>query len=137
MTCLATRHWSLAVNELSANLAAALDLATVTPSGNLPRARLVIAGKILPLSYWPWRPTHDHRHRHSRIRPYLAQATVAISPMRYGVGIQNKVLEAMARSTPVVSTPQAVSALQMQVGEDVLVADTPTKMAQVVELTNR
>lgn len=72
------------------------------------------------------------------IRPYLAQATVAISPIRYGVGIQNKVLEAMAMATPVVSTPQAVSALQVQAGHEVLVAETPETMAQaaVTLLTN-
>ncbi|MDH7487867.1 MAG: glycosyltransferase, partial [Anaerolineae bacterium] len=45
------------------------------------------------------------------IRPYLQRATLAVTPISYGVGIQNKVLEAMACGTPVVSTPQAVSTL--------------------------
>ena len=36
------------------------------------------------------------------LRPYLAQAAIAVSTVRYGVGIQNKVLEAMAMATPVV-----------------------------------
>ncbi|MDY7040503.1 MAG: glycosyltransferase [Chloroflexota bacterium] len=35
------------------------------------------------------------------MRPYLARAAVSVSPIRYGVGVQNKVLEAMAMSTPV------------------------------------
>jgi glycosyltransferase involved in cell wall biosynthesis len=66
------------------------------------------------------------------IRPYLAQATISVLPMRYGVGIQNKALEAMAMVTPVVSTPQSVSALQTQIGQDVMVAETPKAMAQTV-----
>jgi glycosyltransferase involved in cell wall biosynthesis len=66
------------------------------------------------------------------MRPYLAQATLAISPMRYGVGIQNKVLEAMAMATPVISTSQAISALQVEVRQDVVVADTPAAMAEAV-----
>ena len=45
------------------------------------------------------------------LRPYLAQAAVAVSPIRYGVGIQNKVLEAMAMGTPVVTSPRACQAL--------------------------
>src|SRR5690606_32012470 len=44
------------------------------------------------------------------LRPYLAQAAIAVSTVRYGVGIQNKVLEAMAMATPVVCSPQASSA---------------------------
>lgn len=64
------------------------------------------------------------------IRPYLAQATVAISTVRYGVGIQNKVLEAMAMGTPVVCSPQACSALKVRPGQDILVGDTPDAIAQ-------
>ena len=45
------------------------------------------------------------------IRPYLRQATLSVSPLLYGAGIQNKILEAMACGTPVVATPLAVSAL--------------------------
>jgi glycosyltransferase involved in cell wall biosynthesis len=64
------------------------------------------------------------------LRPYLAQATISISPMRYGVGIQNKVLEAMAMVTPVITTPQATSALQVQANQDVMIAETPQTMAK-------
>jgi len=60
------------------------------------------------------------------IRPYLWRATVAVVPLVYGAGIQNKILEAMATETPVVTTSKAVSALQTSVGRDILVADTPT-----------
>jgi glycosyltransferase involved in cell wall biosynthesis len=120
-----------------ANVAAALDLATqVMPLIwlRLPEARLVLAGKdptpeLLALTT---DPRISVTGTVPDLRPYLAQATVSISPMRYGVGIQNKVLEAMAMTTPVISTPQAVSALQTQSAHEVLVADTPAAIAQAV-----
>lgn len=48
----------------------------------------------------------------SDIRPYLSRASVAICPLRIGVGIQNKALEAMAMACPVVASPIAGRALQ-------------------------
>ena len=63
------------------------------------------------------------------IRPYLARAAVATCPVEYGAGVQNKVLEAMAMATPVVVTPQAVSALQTVDGEQVLVGASPQSFA--------
>ena len=71
------------------------------------------------------------------IRPYLYRATAAVTPITYGTGIQNKVLEAMGCATPVVSTPQAVSALRVAPGRDVLVAQEPIAFAEaVLELIN-
>jgi sugar transferase (PEP-CTERM/EpsH1 system associated) len=66
------------------------------------------------------------------IRPYLARATIAVSPVKYGAGIQNKVLEAMAMATPVVVTPQAVSALQARADEHILIGATPQEFANQV-----
>jgi len=66
------------------------------------------------------------------LRPYLQRAAVALAPVAYGVGIQNKVLEAMACATPVVASPQAVSALEAVDGRDVVVADGPDETAEAV-----
>ena len=66
------------------------------------------------------------------IRPYLQRATVAVAPLLYGAGIQNKVLEAMACATPVVSTLKATSALSLQPGQVLLVADEPQGFARHV-----
>ena len=66
------------------------------------------------------------------IRPYLQQATIAVAPLTYGAGVQNKVLEAMACATPVITTLQAISALQIEAGQDVLVADQPEQFAQTI-----
>jgi glycosyltransferase involved in cell wall biosynthesis len=63
------------------------------------------------------------------IRPYLRRATLAIAPIVYGVGVQNKVLEAMAASAPVVATPLATSALSLKNGCEVLTGHCPEEMA--------
>jgi glycosyltransferase involved in cell wall biosynthesis len=66
------------------------------------------------------------------VRPYLQQATLAVAPATYGAGIQNKVLEAMACATPVVASAQAVSALRVKAGEDVMVASEPEAFSDAV-----
>jgi polysaccharide biosynthesis protein PslH len=66
------------------------------------------------------------------IRPYLQQATLAVAPILYGAGIQNKVLEAMACATPVVATPQAASALEAVPGHHLAVAERPADMAETI-----
>ena len=57
------------------------------------------------------------------VRSFLRRATVAVAPIQYGVGIQNKVLEAMACETPVVASPQAASALSATSGRELFVAE--------------
>lgn len=66
------------------------------------------------------------------IRPYLQKATIAASPISYGVGIQNKVLEAMACSTPVIASKQAVSALDVKSGEEAIVVEDHNSFAREV-----
>ena len=68
------------------------------------------------------------------LRPYLAQATAAVCPALYAVGIQNKVLEAMAMSTPVVSTPAGSAALVTKGGQELLVAEGEEELAAAVLL---
>ncbi len=69
----------------------------------------------------------------SDIRPYLVQASVAVCPMRIGVGMQNKVLEAMAVGRPVVCSPIAARALPEGTGTNhgVHIADTADEFARV------
>jgi len=64
--------------------------------------------------------------------PYLQKASIAVAPIMYGAGIQNKVLEAMACATPVVTNPQAISAISAKPGRDVFVAEEPENFAKVV-----
>ena len=64
--------------------------------------------------------------------PYLQKSTVAVAPITYGAGIQNKILEAMSCGTPVVTTPHAIKALSIEPGKDLLVADSPKEYAQAI-----
>jgi sugar transferase (PEP-CTERM/EpsH1 system associated) len=60
----------------------------------------------------------------------LAQGAVAVIPMRSGSGLQNKVLEAMAVGTPVVTTPQVAAALAARDGEQVVLGATTDELAR-------
>ena len=59
------------------------------------------------------------------VRGYLAEAGVAVCPLRIARGLQNKVLEAMAMGKAVVSSGPALEGLEVEIGRDVLQADTP------------
>ncbi len=50
------------------------------------------------------------------VRPYLEQATVFAAPLRFGAGIQNKLLEALAMELPVVASPLAADGLRTTEG---------------------
>lgn len=66
------------------------------------------------------------------MRPYIRRARVAVSPLPYAVGIQNKVLEAMALGTPVVASRNASAGLQVTSEKDLLIADEPEEFAAAV-----
>jgi sugar transferase (PEP-CTERM/EpsH1 system associated) len=69
------------------------------------------------------------------VRPYLAEATVAIAPLRIARGTQNKVLECMAAGVPVISSPQAARGIQAVAGEHLLVSEDARSFAnQVLEV---
>ncbi len=66
------------------------------------------------------------------IVPYLQTCTLAVAPITYGTGIQNKVIEAMACGAPVVATSLAISALKIEVDKDLLVADDSYSFARAI-----
>ena len=45
------------------------------------------------------------------MRPYLSAAAVFAAPLRFGAGIQNKLLEALAMGVPIVASPNAAAGL--------------------------
>jgi glycosyltransferase involved in cell wall biosynthesis len=66
------------------------------------------------------------------VMEYLRQATVAVAPILYGTGVQNKVIEAFLAGTPVVATTIALCGLDVKPGEHVLVGDTPEEFAHAL-----
>jgi sugar transferase (PEP-CTERM/EpsH1 system associated) len=121
-----------------ANVAAALYLAQeIMPLvwARRPQAILTLAGKNPPAVIRAL--ASDPRIRVTGyvpdIRPYLARAAVSVSPIRYGVGVQNKVLEAMAMAAPVVTTPQACGALEVHDEEHLLIGEGADMLACQIE----
>jgi sugar transferase (PEP-CTERM/EpsH1 system associated) len=66
------------------------------------------------------------------VRPYFDEAHVYVAPLQAGRGVQNKVLEAMAMQVPVVASPLAVAALQVEPDRHVLVCQNPAEYAAAV-----
>jgi sugar transferase (PEP-CTERM/EpsH1 system associated) len=64
----------------------------------------------------------------------LRRARVAVCPLRVAVGVQNKLLEAMAVGLPVVATSAACRALEVKDGEELLIADSPDAFAYSVQM---
>jgi sugar transferase (PEP-CTERM/EpsH1 system associated) len=64
------------------------------------------------------------------VRPYLAQARVAVAPLRIARGVQNKVLEAMAMGLPVVGTSVAFQGTQATVADGIRITDNPQEFAR-------
>jgi polysaccharide biosynthesis protein PslH len=104
---------------------------------DLPNARFLIVGRR------PHRRIEDLRQLGQievtgsvpDVRPWLAQASVAVAPLRIAAGIQTKILEAMAAGLPVVATSRAVQGLTSSVAEMIRTGDTADRLAaHVVEL---
>ena len=69
------------------------------------------------------------------IRPYLESAGVFVCPLRYGAGIKNKILAALAMGKPVVATPVSVDGLELRDGHEVLIGSDARGFAErVIEL---
>lgn len=66
------------------------------------------------------------------LRPFLRSAALAVVPAPYAVGIQNKVLEAMACETPVVASPQAAAGLKARHGQELLIAEDAEEFSGAV-----
>jgi GT2 family glycosyltransferase/glycosyltransferase involved in cell wall biosynthesis len=57
------------------------------------------------------------------IRPFMASSMVYVVPLRLGVGIRGKILEAWSMAMPVVATSVACSGLRFEDGTNLLLAD--------------
>jgi glycosyltransferase involved in cell wall biosynthesis len=66
------------------------------------------------------------------MQDYIQGAAVAVAPLLYGAGIQNKVLEAMACGAPVVASPQASQSLTARPDHDLLVAESPEQFTSAI-----
>lgn len=63
------------------------------------------------------------------VRPFFDRAHVYAAPIRFGRGVKNKILEAMASGVPVVASRCAVAGLEAKAGEHFLPAETAAEFA--------
>lgn len=99
-----------------------------------PNVRLIIAGSDPPTSLRSVGsdPRITFTGYVPDLRPYIARASIAVSPLPYAVGIQNKVLEAMALGTPVIASSPAAAGIQAIAGRDLLAADEPETFVSAI-----
>ena len=105
-------------------------------TSHFPEVKFIIAGQ---------RPVKQVRELKSKnieitgfipdLKTMYKQAAIVVSPLRFGAGTQNKVLEAMAMGIPVVSGTIGFEGLEIENGEGVFLETTPSGFAnKVVEL---
>ena len=66
------------------------------------------------------------------IKPYFAEATVFVVPLRIGSGTRLKILEALAMGKAIVSTSVGAEGLALKDGEEIFIADEPKAFADAV-----
>lgn len=72
------------------------------------------------------------------LRKYYRQSRIFVAPMQIGIGMQNKILEAMSMGMPVITSTLANNAIGAKHGKEIWIADTPAKVAEAISylLTN-
>ena len=67
------------------------------------------------------------------VRPFLQHAAVVVAPLRVARGIQNKILEAMARARPVVASQSCVEVIDARPGEEIVSATGATDFIREID----
>ena len=103
----------------------------------LPDLRLTVAGSIPPadvLALHGGRICVRGYVSDEELEQLYARADVAVAPLRFGAGVKGKVVEAMARGVPLVTTPVGAQGIA-QAGEVMALADTADAFAEAVAAT--
>ena len=66
------------------------------------------------------------------LRSYYQVSRIFIAPMQIGIGMQNKILEAMSMGLPVITTTLANNAIGAIHGKEIWIANTPEKVAEAI-----
>lgn len=95
-----------------------------------PTAELWLVGRVHPdLESHRGTPGVTFHGFVADLAPLLARARVAVTPLRYGAGIQNKVLETMAAGLPNVVTPMVNDSIGAAPDREIVVASTAEELA--------
>jgi polysaccharide biosynthesis protein PslH len=102
-----------------------------------PAVKLFITGKLSDTlrSKLPVDPNVEFTGYLEDVRPSIGRAWLSVIPLRIGGGTRLKILEALAMGTPVVSTRKGAEGLDLEVGRDILIGDSPEAFsAEVVKI---
>lgn len=69
------------------------------------------------------------------VRPYIAKTALSVAPLQIARGIQNKVLEALSMSKPIVLTSMAAEGVKSESQEGYWIEDSPDNMATRISQT--
>lgn len=100
--------------------------ATVTLVGSNPRKSLSRTVRRSPLEI-------DVAGFVPSTEPYFQRSRVFVVPLRYGGGTRLKILEALARGVPVVTTSVGCEGLELEHGRDVIISDDPGDFAAWID----
>lgn len=110
------------VNEILPHVRKKIPQVKLLIAGASPSARVkALASESVHVSGWV-----------DEIRTSYASAKIFIAPMLINIGLQNKILEAMAMLLPCITSPLANNAIGATDGENILVAASPQQYAEKI-----
>jgi glycosyltransferase involved in cell wall biosynthesis len=99
-----------------------------------PDVRILIVGKnpVAEVKDYATRPGVTVTGGVPDVRPYYRRSWLQMVPLRIGGGTRLKIVESLAIGTPVVSTTIGAQGLELQHGENILLADDPESFASEI-----
>lgn len=107
---------------------------------SVPNARVLIVGRKPSAAVLGLESESVEVHGDvPEVEPFYEMASIAIVPLRAGSGSRLKILEAMALGRPVISTSKGAEGLEIEPGQDYLLADSANTFVECIEklLVNR
>jgi polysaccharide biosynthesis protein PslH len=113
-----------------------LDNCWETIHKSVPEARLIIAGRGMPLDFFHiTRPNVQIIENVENGKTFFKQHQVMIVPLRSGSGLRIKIIEGMAYGKAIVSTSVGAEGIKCTHGKNILIADNAGDFAiSVIEL---
>lgn len=96
----------------------------------VPGAILTVIGKGSPGGLPRGGPTIEVAGYVPRLQPYLAETAAFVVPLLSGAGMRVKILDAWCWGLPVVSTSVGAEGIDVCDGENILLGDTETRLAE-------
>jgi glycosyltransferase involved in cell wall biosynthesis len=98
-----------------------------------PSARLTLAGRAPPADILALAaPDIQVPGALDDLAPVYRRSSVAVAPIFWGSGVRIKILEALARGLPLVSTALAAEGIALHDGESALFAERPAEFAAAI-----